>query len=151
MKWLVCLFGLAEFWGQAATLAAQSPLDLANRFFDAVRAQDGTGLRTILDPNARIVSTGSKQGTPVVRSVTTDQFIAAATKAGKPWNQRIWNAQVLQDQNLALIWAPFDFRQDGQVKYCGVLALQMVRSAAGWRISQVAESQRNSPCPGPPS
>ena len=150
MKWHVCLLAMSGLWSYTAPLTAQTPSDLAKRFFDAIRVKDAVGLRSLLDPNARVVSIGIAQGTPVVRSVTAAAFVAGASSAAQPWNQRIWNARVLSDENLALIWAPFDFRQDGQLKYCGVLSMQMVRSAAGWRISHLAETQRKTPCPGPP-
>lgn len=85
-----------------------------------------------------------------MRSVSITDFIQAVSAASPPWNERLWAPKVLQDDNLALVWANFDFRQGEQVAYCGVMAIEMVRSAAGWRIAHVSETQRNSPCPGPP-
>jgi hypothetical protein len=154
MKWQACLLAMWALCGRAELLTAQSPSDVAQRFLDAVRVKDENGLRSLVDATARVVSTASDKGAPVVRSITLAEFINSvmnpAQPFDKPWDERMWNAKVLQDGNLALVWTSFDFRQEQEVKYCGVLAIQMVRSAAGWRISQVAESQRSPPCPGQP-
>ncbi len=144
MPWLLCLLATFVLSGQ---VVAQTPSQLANTFFAAVRAKDADGLRTLLDPSARIVTTAVNQGVPVVRSAGAADYISAASQAQTPWNQSLSNAQTFQDGNLAVVWARFRFQQDGQVRYCGKLAMQMVRSAAGWRITHIGESQRNPPCP----
>jgi hypothetical protein len=138
----------------AQPLTAQTPAQVAQRYLDAVRAKDADGLRSLIDPTARVVSTGSNKGVPVLRSVTQAQFINSVMKPpapfDKPWDQRIWSVRVFQEGNMAVVWAPYDFRQEGQVKYCGTVAIQLVQSAGGWRIFQLTESQRSSPCSGPP-
>ena len=147
MSRLLLLLAPFVLGGPPSTVVAQTPTVLANRFFDAVRAKDAVGLRGLLDPDARIFYTATDKGVPVVRSVSANNFIAAATKAQTPWDERLKNVQAREDGNVASVWAAFDFYENGQVKFCGKLVMQLVRSAGGWRVAHVAESQRAPPCP----
>jgi hypothetical protein len=46
------------------------------------------------------------------------------------------------DNDLAVVWAPFDFLVDGKVDHCGTDLFNLVRVDGKWLIASVADTGR---------
>lgn len=83
-----------------------------------------------------------RDGKPV--QMTFEDF---ATRVGKPGKskieERIHDPLVKIDNDLAVVWAPFDFLVDGKVNHCGTDLFNMVRQNGEWIIASVADTSRN--------
>jgi hypothetical protein len=70
-----------------------------------------------------------------------------ATRVGKPGTskieERIHDPLVRIDNDLAVVWAPFDFYVDGKVNHCGTDLFNLVRQNGQWLIASVADTSRN--------
>jgi hypothetical protein len=71
-------------------------------------------------------------------------FEAFADRVGKPGvtqiEERIHNPLVRIDNDLAVVWAPFDFLVDGKVDHCGTDLFNLVRVQGKWLIASVADT-----------
>jgi hypothetical protein len=139
----------AATWG--GPLGAQQPDEAAvmatvQRLFDAMRAGDSAMARSVFHPDARLVATG-EQG---VRLVPVDGFLRAI---GSPhehvWDERIWDAEVRVDGDLATVWTPYAFYLGGRFSHCGVDGFQMVRADGSWQIVSLADTRRQQGCEPP--
>ena len=71
-------------------------------------------------------------------------FEAFAERVGKPGptqiEERIHNPLIRIDNDLAMVWAPFDFLVDGKVDHCGTDLFNLVRVDGRWMIASVADT-----------
>jgi hypothetical protein len=78
-------------------------------------------------------------------------FEAFADLVGKPGKahieERIHDPLVRIDNDLAVVWAPFEFLVDGKVDHCGTDLFDLVRTDGKWIIASVADTGRKD-CPG---
>jgi hypothetical protein len=77
-------------------------------------------------------------------------FEAFAERVGKPGTtqieERIHDPLVRIDNDLAMVWAPFEFLVDGKVDHCGTDLFNLVRKDGKWLIASVADTGRKD-CP----
>ena len=79
--------------------------------------------------------------------LTIEDFAARVAKPGKgSIEERIHDPLVRIDNDLAVVWAPFDFLADGKVDHCGTDLFNLVRVDGKWLIASVADTGRNT-CP----
>jgi hypothetical protein len=123
---------------------------VAQSMFDAMRTRDTTLLRSVFDPSARLVRV-SPQG--AVRAESPDGFIRAVanSKDGPPWIERFWDPEVRIDDNIAQLWVKYDFHLGEKFSHCGIDAFQLAKTNAGWKITQLADTRRNTGCTAPPA
>jgi hypothetical protein len=81
-----------------------------------------------------------------MRSVPIERWLAAVAGATISLDERIWDAEVRVDDNLATVWVKYELVAGGEFSHCGVDAFQLFRSAAGWKIFQIADTQRRENC-----
>ncbi|HUE76607.1 MAG TPA: hypothetical protein VMM83_01575, partial [Longimicrobiales bacterium] len=53
------------------------------------------------------------------------------------------------DPPIASAWVPYTFYLDGELSHCGVNTIALLRTAAGWRITQLSDSRHREDCPDP--
>src|SRR5262245_43403664 len=117
------------------------------KLFDAMRAKDTVALRAVFDSGARLVSAFTRQdGALGVRSTGIGDFVRAIGSATASLDERIRDPEVRQDAGLATVWTSYAFYADGQFSHCGVDSFQLAKTAAGWRIVAIADTQRRQGC-----
>jgi hypothetical protein len=135
-----------------APIAAQADdrttvVAVIERFFAGLKAGDTATMRATMHPAARIIQTGTREGAPFARVNSGDDFLRSiAAAGGRALEERIYNPEVRLDDHLATVWVEYDFLVDGAVNHCGVDSYQMVRTADGWRILQIVDTQRRDGC-----
>jgi hypothetical protein len=153
---LVLLALLAALPAFSPPLSAQTSderdvLAVVQRLFDAMRSRDTSAMRAVLDSGARLVTTAVRNGQPVMRGGTIDGFIASVGRAQQALDERTYSPEVRVDDNLATVWTGYTFFFGGRFSHCGVDSFQLARTASGWRIIAIADTQRADRCPGPTS
>lgn len=140
----------APLHAQAAGAASASDRDavlaVVTAFFDGMRAHDYTAIRATLHPEARLLTTGVKDGAPTVEAEAIGDFLAAVAGSSHALDERIHDAEVRVDQGLASVWTAYDFYLDGTFSHCGVDAFQLARTSDGWRIIQIMDTRRKEGC-----
>lgn len=133
--------GAAPLSGQdGATAEVRSVID---RLFDGMRAGDSAAVRAAFHPQARLQSVVLRDGVPGVATTSIEDFAQAV---GAPhdaiWDERLSDVQISVDDPLAQAWMRYEFYLGDRFSHCGVNAMQLVRTEAGWQILQITDTRR---------
>jgi Putative lumazine-binding len=123
-----------------ADTSDQAVLAPIQAMFAGMSARDAAAIRKPTMPGGVMVL--MRDGKPM--QMTFEDF---ATRVGKPGTtkieERIHDPLVKIDNDLAVVWAPFDFLVDGKVSHCGTDLFNLVRQNGEWVIASVADTSRN--------
>ncbi|HKD81994.1 MAG TPA: nuclear transport factor 2 family protein [Candidatus Angelobacter sp.] len=121
----------------------QSVLAPIHAMFDAMSKHDAAAFKQPLLPGGTMVL--MRNGKPT--QLTFDAFADIIAKPSKaPIEERIHDPLVRIDNDLAVVWAPFDFLVDGKVDHCGTDLFNLVHTDGKWLIASVADTGRKD-CP----
>jgi hypothetical protein len=125
------------------TQEEQAVLAPIHAMFDGMSKRDATLIKEPLLPGGTMVL--MRDGTP-----TQMTFEAFADRVGKPGKvqieEKIHDPLIRIDNDLAVVWAPFEFQVDGKVDHCGTDLFNLVRQNGRWLIANVADTGRKD-CP----
>src|SRR5215469_905759 len=139
---LAFLFGTLLATSLAIPSLAQSPDEQAvlapiHAMFAGMSKRDAAAIKAPTLPGGTMVL--MRDGKPAQMT-----FEAFAERVGKPGTtqieERIHNPLVRVDNDLAVVWAPFDFLVDGKVDHCGTDLFNLVRVDGRWMIASVADT-----------
>ena len=123
----------------AATPEEQAVLASVQVMFDGMAKRDAAAIKEPTLPGGTMVL--MRDGKP-----TQMTFEAFADRVGKPGTtqieERIHDPLVRIDNDLAMVWAPFEFLVDGKVDHCGTDLFNLVRKDGKWLIASVADTGR---------
>lgn len=145
---LALLCSLCVLARPASARQEDGPEQVVDALFAAMKAGDADAMRALLHPDARLVSTSVRDGSPVVEVVAVDGWLAGVAASTRELDERIYDVRTLVDQGLATVWARYDIYVDGVHHHCGVDAFQLVRTAGGWRILDIADTRSTEGCRG---
>jgi hypothetical protein len=117
------------------------------RLFDGMRAADSAAVRAEFAPGARFAAP-ARTGAPVTYD-SVDGWLRGIATSNRRWNEQVYDMKVLVDSPIAVAWTPYTFYLDGAVRHCGTNMIVYLRTEAGWRITQLSDSQRRENCPDP--
>jgi Putative lumazine-binding len=127
----------------AATPDEQAVLASVHAMFDGMAKRDAAAIKEQTLPGGTMVL--MRDGKP-----TQMTFEAFADRVGKPGTthieERINDPLVRIDNDLAMVWAPFEFLVDGNVDHCGTDLFNLIRTDGRWLIAGVADTGRKD-CP----
>jgi hypothetical protein len=123
----------------ASTPEEQAVLAPVTAMFDGMAKRDAAAIKEPLLPGGTMVL--MRDGKPT--QMTFEDF---AARVGKPGTtkieERIHDPLVRIDNDLAVVWAPFEFLVDGKVDHCGTDLFNLVRKDRKWLIASVADTGR---------
>src|SRR3984885_4357418 len=127
----------------AQSAEEQAVLAPIHAMFDGMSKRDAVAIKAPTLPSGMMVL--MRNGKP-----TQMTFEAFAERVGKPGKtqieERIHDPLIRIDNDLAVVWAPFDFLVDGKVDHCGTDLFNLVRKDGKWLIASVADTGRKD-CP----
>lgn len=133
---------------EAHTAPRREVLGAVDSLFDAMAKHDVEASRKLIVPGASFVVV--KPDGAVAMEHDTD-YLDSLARHKDAFRERIWNAQVTVQGDIAQVWAPYDFHLDGKLSHCGIDSFSMVRTPEGWRIAGVSYTLRKVGCaPRPP-
>jgi uncharacterized protein (TIGR02246 family) len=139
-----------------APAAAQAEEEAAvravvTRLFDGMRAGNGAVFAEVFTPDARLqTATMRRDGTPVLGSMAVDSFAAMVSEPRDfVLDERITAWDVRIDGPLAVVTVDYSFYAGERFSHCGIDAIQMFKSADGWKIFQLTDTRRTTGCPAP--
>jgi len=132
----------------ALTPQEQEVAATVQKLFDAMAAHDASAAAAITIPEGRVfaIRATGEPGT----STTLEQFAARLPATKGRIIERMWNLEVRIDGRMATLWAPYDFYRDGQRSHCGIDAVDLVKTASGWKISGISFTMVTEGCPASP-
>ena len=134
----------------ALPASAQSPeeravLGTVERLFAGMRTADPELTRSVLAENARF----AMLDTSGVAMQSMEGWLTAIGTSERRWDERVYDVDVRVDGEVASVWAPYTFYFDGAVRHCGINSIELLRTASGWRITQISDTRRTEGCPDP--
>jgi hypothetical protein len=141
---LLCLAGVTAAGLLVSSLHATTPEEQAvlapiTAMFEGMAKRDAAALKIPLLPGGTMVL--MRNGKPT--QMTFDAFAEVVGKPGKSQiEERIHDPLVRIDNDLAVVWAPFEFLVDGKVDHCGTDLFNLVRTDGKWLIASVADTGR---------
>lgn len=111
-------------------------------FFDGMAKYDSAAIRATVQPEGSVALLRKGK---VVR-MTLGEFADHMKPANDRIEERIYDPLVRVDGDLAIVWAPYDFLVNGQVKHCGTDAVNLARIEGRWLITGIADNSRDT-CP----
>ncbi len=128
---LVTTIALAQPADEQAVLAPIQAM------FDGMSKRDALAIKAPTLPGGMMVL--MRDGKP--EQMTFETFAERVSKPGKTRiEERIHSPLVRIDNDLAVVWARFDFLVDGKVDHCGTDLFNMVRVDGKWIIASVADT-----------
>ncbi len=123
----------------AATPEEQAVLAPVQAMFDGMAKRDAAAIKEPWLTGGMLVL--MRDGKP-----TQMTFETFADRVGRPGTtkieERIHDPLIRIDNDLAVVWAPFDFLVDGKVDHCGTDLFNLVRKDGKWLIATVADTGR---------
>jgi hypothetical protein len=129
---------------QTASLHASTPEEQAvlapvTAMFDGMAKRDAAAIKEPTLPGGTMVL--MRDGKP-----TQMTFESFADRVGRPGTtqieERIHDPLVRIDNDLPVVWAPFEFLVDGKVDHCGTDLFNLVRKDGKWLIASIADTGR---------
>lgn len=125
---------------RAATSEEQAVLVPIQALFDGMAKYDRDAMLVPVQPEGSVALLRDGK---VVRMTLGD--FANHIKPGKDKIQeRIHDPLIRIDGDIAMVWAPYEFLINGQVKHCGTDVVNLVRIAGRWLIAGIADNSRSS-------
>ncbi|MCB0687005.1 MAG: nuclear transport factor 2 family protein [Saprospiraceae bacterium] len=113
---------------------------IVQQLFTAMNQSDGNKIKSLFAPEGRLTSTDEKGQ---INTTTVDQFSQMISKAVKgSLEERVTSMDINIDDNLATVWAEYDFYYNRQLQHCGVDAFQLFKGSSGWKIVQISDTRR---------
>ena len=141
-KQFILFFGAILTTSVAVRIVGQSSEEQAvltpiHAMFDGMSKRDAAAIKaTTLSGGTMVLM---RDGKPSQMT-----FEAFAERVGKPSTtqieERIHNPLVRIDNDLAMVWAPFNFLIDGKVDHCGTDLFNLVRVDGRWIIASIADT-----------
>ncbi|QWT21678.1 nuclear transport factor 2 family protein [Bacillus sp. NP157] len=146
---------LIRMLGLAACLVAAAPAVAADAagtnaavlaplhaFFDGMAKSDQVAMRAVVQPEGSVALLRKDK---LVRMSLGD-FVDHIKPGKDAIEERIHDPVVEVDDNLAMIWTPYEFLVNGQVKHCGTDLVHLVKLDGRWVIAGIADNSRDA-CP----
>ena len=145
--------------GSRALRAQTAPADptvvaVVQRLFDAMAAHDTAAARSLLLPGTRFVSISNDTGPGIPRIQGDSAFLRMLATRTDRLLERMWSPVVQVQGRIATVWTPYDFHIGGRFSHCGIDAVTLLRTDAGWRIAGLLYTVQRTGCApsplGPP-
>jgi hypothetical protein len=130
--------GLLASWIRPARSDEHSVLVPVNALFDGMAKRDASAIEASAIPGATFVS--MQYGT--LNQITFEQFAQRVGAGTTHIDERIHDPLVRVDNDLAMVWAPFEFRIDGKLDHCGTDLFSLVHNNGKWLIGSLAATLR---------
>ena len=139
----VSAFSFLTAFSSAPTPEEQAVLAPIQAMFDGMAKRDAAAIKAVSLPGGSLVA--MRNGKPV--QMTLDAFAETSGKPGTTQNQeRIHDPLVKIDNDLAVVWAPFEYLIDGKVNSCGTDLFNLVRVDGKWLVASLEYTGRKD-CP----
>ena len=136
--------------GVAASQATPTPeaevSAVVLRMFLGMRNADSAMVRGTLATGARFASVNARATPAAISYETPDRWLSGIAGSAKRWDERLHDTQVRVDGDIAQVWTGYTFYLDGKIRHCGVDAMELLRDATGWKITQLSDTQRRDGC-----
>jgi hypothetical protein len=139
---------LAPLDARAQTADETAARAAVQSLFTAMLNRDTAAVRASMMPGAVIYNPIRRQAGLTQRIISIEAFNERILKTPQPYDERMPISDVRIDTDLANVWGRYTFRVGERVTNCGRNSITLVRTDAGWKITQFASTIETSGCEG---
>ena len=115
--------------------------------FDGMSHRDAAAIKALAIPGATLVFLREGKPAQLTIEAFADRISNPTPDAAKTAiRESIHNPVVHVDQDLAVVWAPYDFTIDGKIDHCGIDLINLMRIEGQWRVTSITWNSRKD-CP----
>lgn len=144
---LMCVLALSTF---AQESDEEAILQVAQQIMDGINQKDGDLIRQVMMPEGILFSTTDRDGTNRAYFTSAEDFASQVTNSTDEYHERLFDATVLVQKGVALVWAPYDFHLNGEFTHCGVDTVSLVKTEEGWKAVSLTYTVETEGCPDRP-
>jgi hypothetical protein len=111
--------------------------------FDAISNRDEAVIREILMPEGTSTHVRDDKILHARFEDLPGRWTAGTVRA----EERIGEPLIRVDENIAMVWAPYDVYVDGEAHHWGTNIISFCKQDERWRISGIADNGRSGPRP----
>jgi hypothetical protein len=123
--------------------ADETPLQTAQKLFDAMKAHDSGAAAALFLPGATLASVDAAGQASVTPA---EQFVKHIGTGKGDWVERMRNPKMLEQGPIAVVWGEYDFHLNGKFTHCGIDSFSMLKTIAGWKIASVTDTRQTTGC-----
>lgn len=117
---------------EAAVLAA------TDQFMKAISSNDLAGMAAMQTSDGMTYVALLEDGkAPEIVGRPNAYWVDSSRAGGPPMRERYWSPTVLVRGPMAMVWAPYEFRDDGKVSHCGVDMFSFIKRDGAWRVANM--------------
>ena len=133
MSLLLCLSANA---GEEKKLRLEKEvMATVNRFLHSINTGDVALMAEVSRPDSmNYTRIQLSDGTFHTKARPQTHFLEKRENEPK-FTERIWNPILLVDEQIAVVWAPYDFHIDGEFSHCGIDIFNLLYEEGKWKVA----------------
>ena len=120
-----------------------------DQIFEGMRVADADVVRAVFSSETRFATMDTRNGGAVIRSQSVEGWLSAIDKSEGAWDEQIYQVQVLVDENMTSVWAPYTSYLNGEISHCGINSIELLKDSEGWKVTQLSDTRSEEACPDP--
>jgi hypothetical protein len=112
-------------------------VQVVQQFFTTMQQRDTATAKNITLMNCQLYSVQQTKDSIITRMRTLTDFLQIVAQKQLSLVEKIWDPTVMLHNQLAIVWAPYDFHLNGKLTHCGIDVFNLVKTNTGWKISGV--------------
>ena len=118
-----------------------------NAIFDGMSHRDAAAIKAPAIPGATLLFFRDGKPAQLTIEAFAERLSTPSPAAAKTAiRESIHDPVIRIDNDLAVVWAPFDFTIDGKVDHCGTDLFNLMRIDGQWRVTSITWNSRKD-CP----
>ena len=138
------LFTLIAFAQNAKSEDADTPAEIPDRLFAAMRAKNFEAIRAVFTPEGQLIAIDNPRdgkGISKTRVFTAESFAKTISEAkGAEFIEKMSNKEVKISGDLAVVSGRYTFYVGEKFSHCGTNTFNLVRTETGWKIANAAST-----------
>lgn len=118
-------------------------LGVVQTLFDAMAEADSAKAASAFVEGGHIYRVDAEDNTSLS---STSGFVAGIANFEQKIVERMWDPEVLVDDNIAMAWTPYDLHVDGNFSHCGTNLISLIKTGDGWKITDITYNVRQEEC-----
>jgi hypothetical protein len=112
-------------------------VQVVQQFFTTMQQRDTATAKNITLTNCQLYSIQQTKDSIITRMRTFADFLQVVAQKQLSLEEKMWNPTVMVHNQLAIVWAPYDFHLNGKLTHCGIDVFNLLKTSTGWKISGV--------------
>ncbi|MEM8562149.1 MAG: nuclear transport factor 2 family protein [Pseudomonadota bacterium] len=121
-----------------------------NRFLHAVNTADTALMEELIRPEAMTYARIQESHGKFTTKARQQAHFLEDLRQDPQYYERIWDPVILVDEQIAAVWAQYDFYVGGEFSHCGTDLFTLVRENGAWKIANSVWTVVKVGCPPSP-